>query len=159
MSLFEDNRYLYRDTLFVLFPRENRPTLGRVQALLEKLGGKYELANPKETQGRFESATLFSPQDFSAMDVVYMEGEEVREQVSEIIRDFRTITLMGGDREKLKLLETCDARLDVFHFAEIGEGDDEDDDILDPGGLLLFLERMAELTAGVSYDPQSQALL
>jgi len=159
MSLFEDSRYLYRDTLFVFFNQENRPDFSAVKALFENLGKKFELANVRHDGEKFESATLYSPQDYSAMDIVYMQGEEVQDQVAELMRDFRTITLTGEDRKKLKSLEQANCRFDIFHFGEVGNDLDEDDDFLDPGGLLLLLERLATLVRGVSYDPQAQALL
>lgn len=159
MSLFGDSRYLYRDTLFVFFKQENRPDLSAVQSLFDRLGKKFELANVSKEGNKFESATLYSSQDYSAMDVVYIQGDEVRDQVQELKREFRTITLTGEDRKKLELLEQADCRFDVYHFGQVGNDSDEDDDFLDPGGLLLLLERLAILVHGVSYDPQAQALL
>ena len=91
------------------------------------------------------------------MDIVYVQGPEVQEQVAEIFQDFKTVTVTGEDRKKLEVLTKSDARFDIFHFGEVVTGSD-DDEILDPGGLLLVLERLAELTQGVSFDPQSQDL-
>jgi hypothetical protein len=159
MSLFEDGRFLYRDTLFVFFNQENRPGLSAVQSLFDGLGKKFELANVSNDGDKFESATLYSPQDYSAMDIVYIQGDEVSDQVEELKREFRTITLTSEDRKKLKMLEQSDCRFDVYHFGQVGNDCEEDDDFLDPGGLLLLLDRLATLVRGVSYDPQAQALL
>lgn len=159
MSLFEDARYHYRDTLFVFFKQDNRPSYSSLQRMFQKMGNKFEVYNSTNTGEKFESATVRSPQDYSAMDIVVVQGQEVKEQIKEMIRDFRTVTLTGEDRKKLKQLEECDCRFDIFHFGEATDTAEEDDEFLDPGGLLLLLERLSELTEGISFDPQSQALL
>ena len=92
------------------------------------------------------------------MDVTYLEGEEVVEQVAEMMKDFKLMTLTGEDQEKLKIFQNCDARFDVYHFEQVAEGQ-EGDEILDPGGLLLVMSNLAEICHGVSLDPQSQTLL
>lgn len=159
MSLFEDSRYLYRDTLFVFFNQENRPDFSVLQQLFRDLGNKFEVSDAVSDGQKFESVTIRSPQDYSAMDIVYVRGQEVKDQVKQLIQDFRTVTLTGEDRQKLSLLEACDCRFDIFHFGEVTDSYEEEDEFLDPGGLLLLLERLAKITGGVSFDPQSHALL
>ncbi len=156
MSLFEDSSYDYRDTFFVHFQIENRPSVSAIETTITSLGSKYELLNLKEEDGQFVSATIKSPQDNSAMDISLVQGEEVLEQVKDLIIEFRTITLVGDDQAKLKILTECDARLDIYHFEQTSGGED---DMLDPGGLLLVMEKLAEVTQGVGLDPQSNSLL
>ena len=100
MSLFEDETYVYRDTFFVHFQNQNRPTGGQVKAAIASLGDKYELSNLRENDGRFESLTIRSPHDSSAMDITFVQGEEVTEQVKDLMGEFRTITLSGDDHKK-----------------------------------------------------------
>ena len=159
MSLFEDSRFVYRDTFFVFFQQKNRPSLKSVESMLAGLGDKYESSNARESAGKFDSITVHSPQDYSAMDITYIDGEEVRDQIQDLKTEFRTMTLTGDDHQKIADLEKCDGRLDVFHFAELSNEEVDEDEVLDPGGLLLVLERLARLSNGVSYDPQSQSLL
>ncbi len=158
MSLFEDSRFVYRDTFFVYLQDKNRPDLSQVESVLSELGDKYEIGNARETDGKFESITVCSPQDYSAMDITFIQGEEVLEQIKELMSEFKLMTLTGEDRQKLVVFESCNARLDVFHFEQVADGQDEDE-ILDPGGLLLVMESLAKLCQGVSLDPQSQTLL
>ena len=158
VSLFEDNNFVYRDTFFVYFSNENRPSGEQVKAVFAELGDKYETSAIKENDGKFESATIHSPQDYSAMDITFVQGEEVLEQVKDMMGEFRVMTLTGEDQKKLQVFEKCDARFDVFHFEQVAEGQAEDE-ILDPGGLLLVMGQLAELCQGVSLDPQSQTLL
>ena len=126
MSLFEDNRFVYRDTFFVYFKKQDRPNVESVKAFLAEMGNKYQTTNLKDSDGKFESMTIHSPQDYSAMDVTYLEGEEVVEQVSEMMKDFILMTLTGEDQQKLKIFQNCDARFDVFHFEQVAEGQEED---------------------------------
>jgi len=122
VSLFEDNRFVYRDTFFVYYKKQDRPNVENVKAFLAEMGNKYQTTNLKDSDGKFESMTIHSPQDYSAMDVTYLEGEEVVEQVSEMMKDFILMTLTGEDQQKLKIFQNCDARFDVFHFEQIAEG-------------------------------------
>jgi hypothetical protein len=156
--LFGDPRYQYRDTYFVLFPRAQRPSEASLQSLLEQLGSKFELGEKRLVNGLLESATFYAPQDFSAIDIAYVEGEDVVNQIKEIREDFRSITVRNEDLEKLKIVRDFDARLDVFHFERLVAGA-EDDECFDPGSLLLILERLADICHGIAYDPQSQSLL
>ncbi len=158
MSLFGDPHYQYRDTYFVLFPRANRPNELAVEQLTAELGSKFKAGEKRFIQGQFESATFFAPQDYSAIDIAYVEGEDVVNQIKEIREDFRSITVRNEDLEKLKQVRDYDARLDIFHFERLVAGV-EDDECFDPGSLLLILEKLAELCRGIAYDPQSQSLL
>ena len=90
------------------------------------------------------------------MDISFVQGEEVLEQVRNLMDEFKTITLMGDDQTKLSVLSECNARLDIYHFEQTSGGEDE---MLDPGGLLLVMEKLAKLAQGVGLDPQSNALL
>ncbi len=157
MSLFEDDKYEYRDTFFIHFKNDDRPTGSEVKACIESLGEKYEFSNLKETDGKFESVTIRSPHDSSAMDIAFVQGQEVLEQVADLMKDFRTITLSGDDHKKLKKLDECDARFDIFHFEFKSNGGEIE--MLDPGGLLLVMERLAAACQGVGLDPQSKTLL
>ena len=156
MSLFEDNQYQYRDTYFVFFKQENRPSLDKIESTLADLGSRYKTLKSSEKDDEFESLTFISPYDFSAMDIAVVQGEEVSSQISELMDDFKTMTLTGDDSKKLAKLGDADCRFDIFHFEHIeGGGDDE---FLDPGGLLLVMEKLSLLSEGVALDPQSNSL-
>ena len=160
MSLFEDEAYIYRDTFFVYLKDEARPTAQAVAECFEKLGSKYEVGEIREVDDRFGSVTVKSPQDSSAMDIAFVAGDEVVEQIHNLMLEFRTMTLTGDDREKLENFRQCTARFDVFHFEEqSSSGGNSPDEMIDPGGLLLVIEKLAKLTGGVALDPQSQTLL
>jgi len=156
VSLFENTDYEYRDTFFVFFDSENRPSCDKIQACIAELGPKYLAENVKSDSGDFESITVKSPYDFSAMDITYVEGEEVTAQVRDLMEEFKTMTLVGDDHKKLGKFKTASARFDIFHFEQVDGGNQE---FLDPGGLLIVLEKLTDLCDGVGLDPQSQTLM
>jgi hypothetical protein len=158
VSLFGDRNYQYRDTYFVLFDRKNRPSDAKIKGLLAELGNKFKISELRQENGQIESITLIDPQDFSAMDIAYVEGDDVSTQIKDIREEFRAITLRGEDVEKLKQIKDFDARFDIFHFEQV-VSDSDDEEFIDPGGLLLVMEKLVQLCNGVGYDPQSQSLL
>ncbi|MCA9154489.1 MAG: hypothetical protein KDA38_06860 [Planctomycetales bacterium] len=161
MSLFERPEYRWRETYFVVFPRANRPGRGQVEACLRGLDRRYDITTGRaDEEGRFESITLVSPQDFSAMDITYLEGDDVAEQVAELHRELADSVLTDDEQAKWNRLRGCDARFEIFHFEQMMEEDEQEaDEYMDPGALLGVLERLAQLCGGVGIDPQSGALM
>jgi len=158
MSLFGNEKYKWRETYFVLFRRDDHPT---VQAVADALDtGHNQVTNVNgDTEGRFESATVQSSEDFSGMDVTFVAGEEVRDHVKELLNDFAKQTLTSEDEAKLNLLGECDSRFDIFHFEEVENASGGEEEFLDPGALLLVIEQIAHLCQGVGVDPQSGSLI
>ena len=162
MSTFEQNDYKWRETYFVLFHAEKRPTLEAVAEALQGLNDKFELTNATaDEDGGFESLTLRSPQDYAALDISYVSGEEVLEQGAALAEEMKSFASDAQERAKLKRLTQCDARLDVMHFEQVidSPAEDELDEMLDPSTLLIALDVLVELTGGIGVDPQSGALM
>jgi hypothetical protein len=157
MSLFENDAYRWRDTYFVLFHEEDRPSCEAMVEALQTLGPRYCLQDVRrDEQGRLESLTLLSPDDFSAMDISYVSGEEVTEQVESLTSELRSGKLTREESDSLRRVQGCDARFDIYHFEQVVLPDDDDDEgFLDPGALLIVLQYLAKLCKGVSIDPQS----
>jgi hypothetical protein len=161
MSTFEDDRYRWRETYFVLFAAERRPTLKVVEKRLAALSKRYSLHNPSaDEDGNFESLTVISPDDFAAMDVCFTSGAEVLEHGEELVQELAS-TIEPQQKSLLKRIKEYDGRFDVLHFEQISEGtdDDEADELLDPSALLAVLEELARITGGLAVDPQSGAIL
>lgn len=159
MSLFENSEYEYTDTFFVFFKRENLPSIEVLKSAFADLGDRFQASKIAEKEGDFESMTVLSPQDFSAMDIVLDLNAEVTTQIEELVGEFRTQTLTGDDRDKLQIFKQCDVRFDLFHFERQVKGNDDPDAFIDPGGLLIVLEKLRSICNGVGLDPQSQMLL
>ena len=165
MSTFEDGRFRWRETYFVLFPAEKQPTLKAVQKALAAINKNYVLSHPGcDAKGRFESITLISPEDYAALDICFTSGQEVTEQIDALAEDLDE-GAEPGQRAAVTRLRRYDGRFDVLHFEQINDLPDDEteeegpEELLDPGALLAVLSELARLTGGVAIDPQSGALL
>lgn len=159
MSMFESDNFEWRETYFVLFDSGKRPTLKKIVETLRELGGQFQLnSSHGDDDGMFESLTLIAPDDFAALDVSYVEGEEVTEQGASLKNEMTVCD--ASEAPKLKRLPHCDARFDIMHFEQLVEGaGDEPDEMLDPSALLVVMEALMKLTGGIGVDPQSGSLM
>jgi hypothetical protein len=161
MSLFEDSRYQWRETYFVLFDVRQRPKATDVQRLLTELGPRMTIQElAANDAGLLDSMTVLSHADAAGMDITYVEGEEVKEQVLQLRQDWKGKS--GGPKEKPHLDRAlhANARFDVYHFEEVTDfPEDDEDGSLDPGTLLLVLNKLARLCQGEALDPQTGELL
>ena len=141
----------------------NVPRLKNVERVLRDLSDRFELSNARaDEDGRFESITIMSPDDYAALDISFESGEEVLEQgaaldagdeilgrrrrgagqagpAAQVRRPLRPVALRAGDRRRA--------------------GGRRADEMLDPSALLIVLDALVELTGGVGVDPQSGTLL
>ena len=155
MSLFENPAYRWRETYFVLFESEHRPSVEALEKGLDQLETNYQVQEIRDDgAGQMESLTLISPSDFAAMDITFLSGEEIPLQVDELKQELDFSSFTDEEQDKAARLDACDARFDVFHFEKL-EAIDEEDGFLDPGALLNVLECLAALCDGVVIDPQS----
>jgi hypothetical protein len=162
MSTFERDEYKWRETYFVLFDSARRPTLQQVERVLGDLNDRFELSNAHADQdGRFESITVMSEDDYAALDISYEAGEEVVETAASLYQELKNSAADDEERAKIERVPKCDARFDLLHFEQVTEeaNDDDLDEVLDPGALLIVLDALVELTGGVGIDPASGALL
>jgi hypothetical protein len=162
MSTFENKNYRWRETFFVLFEAKKRPKLSSVVKAIGEINGRYELIDLLgDAKGRIESLTVHSADDYAAMDICYIEGEEVLEQAPDLVKDLRKSSDGEFPDFPLANILTYDGRFDVLHFECVGSesGEEEDDEMLDPSAVLMVLETLAKLTQGVAVDPQTGTLL
>jgi hypothetical protein len=161
MSLFADSRYQWRETYFVLFDRQRRPRAADVKRSLADLGPRIEIHEINaDDDGYLESMTILSHADAAGMDVTYVEGEEVKEQIVQLRQEWKGKRPDQKEQPHIARALHADARFDVFHFEEITSLPDEDDDgFLDPGTLLLVLNKLSKLCHGEALDPQTGELL
>lgn len=161
MSLFADSRYQWRETYFVLFEKKHRPKAADVKRALADIGSRIEITHLHATKdGLLDSMTVLSHADAAGMDVTFVTGEEVKEQLVEVKEEWQSRKLDAAEKQQLGRLMQADSRYDVFHFEEITDfPSDEEEGPLDPGTLLLVLTRLAKLCHGLSLDPQTGELL
>lgn len=160
MSLFENNLYSWRETFFVLFEEKNRPSTEATRQAILSIGGNYEISDLRESAAdTFDAMTVISPDDCAAMDLTFISGEEVKEHVAELKEEFSNTGLTDEERTKLETLDQYNARFDVFHFEQLVDFSEEEDEFMDPGTVLLVLEKLAALCQGVAIDPQSSSIM
>ncbi len=91
MSTFERDDFQWRETYFVFFESARRPTLRELERKLKKLNPRFELADPvADKDGRFESVTVLAPDDYAALDISFMAGEEVLEQGVQLYKELKS---------------------------------------------------------------------
>jgi len=157
MSLFENNTYQWRETYFVLFDESARPQAEEVQQALSLLDSRFEITEVRaSSDGKLEALNLVSPFDHAAMDITYLDGEEVAEQIEEFSAEFKRGNPTAEENERLDKLRRCNARFDIFHFEKMDIfPEEEEEEFLDPGTLLIVMEKLIQLCHGVGIDPQS----
>lgn len=160
MSLFENHEYRWRETYFVLFEQAKRPTLAAIKKMLAALPGHFEISAASVEDGdQIESITILAPEDNAALDISFVDGEEVVEQAAELQDQVKPTDDL--ERQKLRQLNRASARLDIMHFEHVSsfDAEEEEDEMLDPSALLIVLDHLVDMTAGVAFDPQSGTLL
>ncbi len=159
MSMFENNQYRWRETYFVLFDSSRRPTLESIEKTLAVLDESYQLQNLRaDDRGRFDSLTLLSPDDFAALDICYVGGAEVLEQGAALADELEAVACDVEGRIPSALVRQADARFDVLHFEKIIDLESEDE-LLDPGALLIVLNALTGIVGGMAIDPQTGTLI
>lgn len=162
MSLFADGRFQWRETYFVLFDRQQRPKGEDVRKSLAELAPKVEVVDIQSAEdGLLESMTILAHVDAAGMDVTYVEGDEVKEQIAELKKEWKGQPFTSDEKVKVERALRATARLDVYHFEELGDDflEEEEEDHLDPAALLTVLSKLARLCHGVAIDPQSGTVL
>jgi hypothetical protein len=165
MSLFENDAYQWRETYFILFREEHQPTTQQIEKALKRLDARYHVYDVRSDEsGRFESLTLEAPDDYSAMDITLVRGDEVVEQTMELMKELLRNAGSADERKHIRQLDKYRCRYDVYHFEQLvfvgREADDEDgDDFMDPGAVLIVMQKIAELCHGVVVDPQANSII
>ena len=162
MSMFENEQYCWRETYFVLFDVAKRPKLNVLEKALAKLSNRFAVTNlAADDQGLVESLTVLAPDDFAALDVCYVEGDEVAEQAAALAEEIDLGDNPAVAMARKQRLRCATARFDVLHFEQVvaAESDDEADALFDPTALLVVLEGLAKITDGLAVDPQAGTVL
>lgn len=160
MPASEQEQYHWRETFFILFSSQQRPTLMQVERALGELSSKYQLADlTANDDGLFESVKLSSPDDYAMLEITFESGDSVIEQSAELAKQLRG----DADSAQLAALLRADARFDLMHFEQLADdpiGNEDDlDERLDPSCLLMVVDALVDLTSGISVDPASGTIL
>lgn len=165
MSLFENDEYQWRETYFILFDEAQQPSARQLEQALRRLDPRYEVRDVRaDENGRFESLTLIAPDDYSAMDISLVRGDEVVEQTNELMKELLKNASSPKEKQHIRDLSRYRTRYDVYHFEQLifvgrEDGDDDMDDFMDPGAVLTVMQEIAELCRGVIVDPQAYTII
>jgi hypothetical protein len=118
MTLFEDDRYDWRETYFVYFESSLRPKLPEIRRAMQTYAPFFSILDSKaEANGNLVSMTIASYENHAALEITYREGNDVAAESEHLFRTLKK----GASPEELVLLKKidhCKNRLDVHHFEQ-----------------------------------------
>lgn len=161
MSTFEREEYKWRETYFVLFDSCQRPSLKKVESVLMDLSDRFVLSNARaDEDGRFESITVMSPDDYAAVDISYEAGEEVKEQGEAFYQEFKSGVVDAEERAKLcGFPSAMPASICCTSRKPAAKSRKTKSTRSSTPAPLIVLDALVELAEGVGVDPQSGTLL
>ena len=119
MSTFEDDRYQWRETYFVLFDPAKKPLLHEIRQGLATMFRSLRIREAlADGQGGIESLSIASYDDFAAIDLVYQCGDYVIQETDSLVEEMLR-TASTKTRTKVERARKCRARLDVLHFEQM----------------------------------------
>ena len=128
---FEDDRYQWRETYFVLFDPARKPLLQEIRRGLNPMFKSLVIRNSQaDEEGRIETLSVVSYEDRAAIDLIYQCGEQVLQETEAIATEMLRITSTKKNRAKIEKAKEYSARLDVLHFEQMKTASEELDDVL-----------------------------
>ena len=119
MSTFEDDRYQWRETYFVLFDPAKKPLLHEVCKELDPMFKSLQIREATaDDQGRIEFLSVASYDDFVAIDLIYQYGNHVIAETN-ACADEMLPSMSSKNRKKFEKARKHQARLDVLHFEQM----------------------------------------
>jgi len=118
MTLFDDDRYDWRETYFVYFESSHRPKLQEVRRALKTHAPLLEiLVSQADADGSLESMTIASYEDHAALEIVYREGNDILAEARHLFHSLKK-DASGRELSQLKKIAQCVTRFDVHHFEQ-----------------------------------------
>ena len=121
MTLFDDNRYDWRETYFVYFESSHRPKLTEVRCALRDYTPFLSILDYKtEPDGSLVSMTIASYEDHAALEIVHCEGDTATSDARHFASSWKE---EASEEECLKLqkIVQCKMRFDVHHFEQTAD--------------------------------------
>jgi hypothetical protein len=121
MTLFDDDRYEWRETYFVYFESNHRPKLPEVRRALQIHAPFLDVLKSKaEPEGNLLEMTIASYEDHAALEIVYREGKEVLTEIRHIAGSLNE-EATPDEISKLQKIVQCKSRFDVHHFEQTAD--------------------------------------
>jgi len=121
MTLFDDNRYDWRETYFVYFEASHRPKLPEVRRALRTHAPFLSIPNIKaDPDGNLVEMTIASYEDHAALEIVHREGNDVLTEARDLAQSLKE---GASEEERLKLqkIVQCKMRFDIHHFEQTAD--------------------------------------
>ena len=113
MSLFDNPEYRWRETYLLFHRKSQRALAEKVVQTIAGIRGHYKLEQVvADAEGHFESGTVFAEEAFAAIDLSYVEDDQIREQIAEI-------QIKGNDGTRIT---RCGHRFDDQLGGRLGKG-------------------------------------
>ena len=121
MTLFDDDRYDWRETYFVYFESAHRPKLPEIRRTLQTYAPFFDVLNTKsEPDGRLVAMTIASYEDHAALEIVYREGKDILTEGQSLALSLKEEATVE-EHSKLQKIVRCKTRFDVHHFEQTAE--------------------------------------
>ena len=119
MSLFNDDRYTWRETYFVLLgDLRRRPLLDELRQALRPYRRALKILDATtNAEGRLRTLTVASYEDHSALEIVFRHGTEVADEVDGLVQMLEK-ECTPREKECLRTVKQCSAKFDVIHFEQ-----------------------------------------
>ena len=120
MSTFDDDRYQWRETYFVLFDPAKKPLLHDIRTALDSMFRSLHVRESlADEQGRIESLSVASYDDLAATDLVYQCGDHVVAETNAVTEAMLLSKVSPKNRAKIEKAGKCRAKLEVLHFEQM----------------------------------------
>ena len=121
MTLFEDDRYDWRETYLVCFESSHRPKLTEVRRALKTDAPLFTILDSKaEPDGNLVEMTIASYENHAALEIIYREGKDVLTEIQHLVNSLKK-EATAEELLKLQRIAQCKTRLDVHHFEQTAE--------------------------------------
>ena len=121
MTLFDDDRYDWRETYFVYFESSHRPKLPDVRRALQTYAPFFHILNSKAApDGNLVEMTIASYEDHAALEIVYQEGDHILTEARHLAQTLEK-DASAGERLQLQKIVQYKMRFDIHHFEQTAE--------------------------------------
>ena len=125
MSMFDDNRYCWRETYLVMLDRLKRPLSAETVQRLQKPGERFEITTPRDVarwgdaNGLLESLIVVAPDDSAAVEIRYDEGVEVVKEFAALADELERHEPSAKEQKKIARAREWTAKIELLHFEQI----------------------------------------
>jgi hypothetical protein len=119
MTLFNDDRYNWRETYFVYFESSHRPKLPEVRRALNNYTSFFCILDSKaDMNDNLVEMTIASYEDHAALEIVFREGNDILTEAKHLAKSLNK-DASTEERTQLQKITQCKMRFDIHHFEQL----------------------------------------